>query len=171
MIPNKNEVIIKTFVLPLYGIAIKSIQEVYKNAYLNKEGNYLFLEVTELTPYLANNLLYSGTFDYEERKFNLFSTSKLYVNDIQLIMSGKYSQVSQQAKNTIIQLCGLKYMVRDAKVKNLYICDEILLALIKHKSLKQKIEKTLVVELPDDSELLSKLTKEAFIDNVIIKES
>ena len=179
MIQNKDETILKTFVLPLYGISVKSVEDVYINAYLNKEGNFLFLKVKEFKDCLANNLLYSGIFEYKNEKYNLFSTSKVYENDIQLIMSGKYSQISQQAKNTIIQLCGLGYMVRE---KNGSIsCASELLALTKHPALRKKLEMTLATEglpkqlyngsISESSELFSKLTEEAFIDNIIIKES
>jgi len=165
---NNNEKIFKTFILPLYGIKAKSIEEVYVNAYLNKEGSYLFLKVKELKECLANNLLYSGTLTHEEEIFYLFSTSKVYENDIQLVIQGKYSQLSKQAKTTIINLCGLEYMVREKDGS--IACAEPLLALSKHKSLKSKIESKLQITLPGKAELFSKLTKEAFIDNLIIKE-
>jgi hypothetical protein len=159
---TRNDKILKVYVLPLYGIETsdKDVEKIY----LNKDGSYLFLQLKELSPKLESNLLYSGVFEYCNKEFYMFKTSIAYAKDIIKIIKGEYSKLSKNAKNTIIQLSGLPYMKKQGKET---ITHSFLLALLKHKKYKKILEDRLGVELQEENELMDKLTKETFIDNLI----
>ena len=164
-IPNKNAVILKYFVLPIYGISYTSIKSSYINSYLNKEGTNLFIRFNNFDDEPKNLPNYLGSVAIEDNSYIVLGTPEEYLKDIRLIIKGKYSLLSKKAKDRIRVLSGLTYKVN--KEKNIMTVDAPLLALDRHPKLKEILEKELNVTIDKESELFDKLTESGFIENVI----
>ena len=168
-VANKNDQVLKYFVLPLYDMSFKMIEDVYKAMYLSQDGKNLFIQLKGEPQDLPDNMLFSGVVPIGRRVFNVYHTNEIHLRDIQLMIEGKYSKISANAKNKIISLSGLDYkkISKDGKRE---ITSPLLGALTKHPAYRQMLEKKLGVELHEDKELVSKLNKESFIENIINQE-
>lgn len=167
-VANKNDQVLKYFVLPLYDMSFKMIEDVYKSMYLSQDGKNLFIQLHNSTD-LPDNMLFSGVVPIGRKIFNVYHTNEIHLKDIQLMIEGNYSKISANAKNKIISLSGLDYkkISKDGKRE---ITSPLLGALTKHPAYRQMLEKKLGVELHEDKELVSKLNKESFIENIINQE-
>jgi hypothetical protein len=160
---HKNEIILKYYVLPLYGVTFSVIKEYYKAIYLKSDGNFMFIALKENELDFRGNPLFQDIVEIEGNKYHVFETAELFKNDIKLLIGGKYSEMSLIAKNKIIQFSGLKY--KECTEKGVFTSYP-LMALCKFPEWKQTLETALAVKLDKNAELIDKLTKSAFIDNI-----
>jgi hypothetical protein len=165
---NKNSSILKYFVLSLFDISYESIKEEYVNAYINKEGTSVFIQLKDtLVPsHIDHNCYFSGVFEKEGITYAVLQLSEIYIKDLKLIVKGKYSQLSDLAKSKIVQLSGLDYKRYDP-IKRVKFTSPIIAGLFKNPVYRQGLEERLGVILSDKAELIDKLTKEAFIESII----
>lgn len=166
---DKDESILKYYVMPLFGIPFQLLKEEYVNAYLHKDGYYLFIQVSPDCKISFNMSTYEGTIDIGDITFHMFSIPDKFMEDIKLLMKGNYSEMSDTAKNTIIELSGLVYNQRNVKDKTITTSAQ-LLALYKHPQLRKSIESKLGMQLPEELELWEKLSKKAFIEYIVEPE-
>jgi hypothetical protein len=167
-IRNSDKHVMRYFVLPLYNVKYNDIKEVYVSAYLDKKGDNLFIEFLADFEGLASNKLFTGIFPINNKDYNVLSTDIIHATDVKLIIEGRYSEMSQLAKKKIIKLSELEY--RQKTDKGTERTSELLLALFKHPSHRKKIEEATGVKLSDTSELISKLQKCNYIEEIINQE-
>ncbi|RWZ86777.1 MAG: hypothetical protein EO766_13300 [Hydrotalea sp. AMD] len=97
-----------------------------------------------------------------DRDFLIFEIPTMWAADLRRFIQGRYTKMSDEAKQKIRELCGLKYEVKDS-AGNL-ITDAILMALEQHESLKHKWMEVLEVREDDlPEELLSPPSHSSFI--------
>ena len=123
-----------------------------------------------------NHHQYRKTIKYEKSYFIVYSIPQKWSNDVTLFMEGKFSKMSQAAKDAIMRFSGLGYKERKGDE---VLTDGRLLALDKHPVLKKMWENELsshtpyingkgthrsVVELDEETELLSIPGKESYIE-------
>lgn len=162
---DKNPIILKYFVLPLYDLSINMFKDKYVNMYLNKEGTFIFLHLNSEHDFKCN-IHYTGTIPINDIVVYSFVTPDSFANDVKLIIEGKYSKITVKAKAQIIELSGLIYRKRDP-IRNVDVTSAPLLALEKHPVYRESLEKRLDIILSDEDELIDKLTVEAFVENLI----
>lgn len=169
------------YVLPLLKLnKFSFLHSNFLNSYLTSTGSSIVVEVVEpllLSRNLLNHHQYRKTIKYEKVYYVVYSIPQRWRNDIALFMEGKFSQMTQAAKDAIMRFSGL-----DNNRKNkdgVALTDGRLLALDKHPVLKKMWECELssitpakngksaqrsVIELDEDAELLSIPGKESYID-------
>jgi hypothetical protein len=92
----------------------------------------------------------------------LFNIPACWENDYQLFIEGKYSRMSENAKQKIKELSGLKYEVADNLGNKL--TDAVLMALDNHHALRSKwLEIIGTTEFWMPAESLSVLNESSFI--------
>ena len=162
---DKHPIIVKYFLLPLYDIYSKTLEDKFILAYLNKDRSMLFLKLKEEHDF-SDNALYQGRCNIKDTNYYIFSTCVSMSVDIDKVIEGKYSKLSKFAKSKIVNLSGLDYL----KVKSDGVYTSYpLMALFKSKfpEWRSILEKRINVILPDESELLSILdNKRIFIEDL-----
>lgn len=163
---NKDSLVLKYFILPLYGITFDKIKEEYICSNTNLDGTKLYLQLKSLPISIENSSLYSGSI--LNGKYHILNIDGVFIDDLKKIVKGKYSQLSEVAIQKIISNSGLEYNRLHANGKS-RVTSSLLLALKQHPEYKKYMEMSLGVDLTG-SELISKLSKQAFIENIINQE-
>jgi hypothetical protein len=98
---------------------------------------------------------YNNTVMIEEKELLVFNIPVAWVEDYNRFVSGKYSKMTDDAKNKIREGSGLKFEVPDTQGNK--ITDAILMALEQHPVLRGKWFDILgdKTDIPRESELLS----------------
>ena len=161
-----DSTILKYFILPLYGLSVTMFKDKYITLYLNKEGTYIFLHLSEEYNFSSVSL-YRGTITIDNKLLYIFETSDTFKSDVDNIILGKYSKISQRAIDRIIQLSALKYMQK-TDAKNVAVTSKPLLALIRHPVYKEYLENKIGLSLTDNEEWVSKLKNSSFIESLNI---
>lgn len=127
------------YILPLIGMSVNSFQEAnFINSFLVRGRMSIAVQVADVN--LCRGLLYSY---YYETAFELQNGSTVlifYIDerweaDYALFLEGKYSKLSEDAKDMIRQLSGLDYRV--AQDDGSYATDAVIMALDKDVVLKE----------------------------------
>ncbi len=170
-IPNKDRVILNHYVLPLVNLSINKLPHYTKKIFINYDGNLVFIQFLK-NPATNFSTLYHSTIEYKEYYYQVYSIPEIFINDMRLLIKGKYSQMSLKAKTVIIQDSGLNYMVKNETTGKLTTASA-LLALDKRPELRIFLEKKLSqdpdvpdVSISPEADLMDKLTTDVFIDNV-----
>ena len=168
------------FVLPLLKLSKFSfLRSNCLNTYLTSTGSSIVVEIVE-PMFLSRNVLnhhqYRSTIKYKQSYFIVYSIPQRWSSDVALFMQGKFSKMSQPAKDAITRFSGLGYK---EKKGDEILTDGRLLALDKHPFLKKMWENELssvthaangksaqrsIIELDEEAELLSIPGKESYID-------
>lgn len=146
------------YVLPLLGLNQFSFGSPKKfvNSYLTEDDEHIVVECTHpFSVIVTNHTNYKFGFDMNESHYAVFNVPTYYKDkgDIQKFREGKYSKLSDSAKECIRKKSGLTYM-RPVSGGNFLSALE-LLALDRDKELKKYWEDKLAVRLSDDAELVS----------------
>lgn len=171
---NKSSI----FITPFYFQNKQSINwdKYFCNAYVkykDKYGVFFLFQYKTKNPLTKEDLLYlefekylcsldNFVNSYELDGYTMFEykISDIWENDIKLIISGKYSQISKEAKDLIINFFS--------PTNNKSISNG---TLFKTKERKKEIEELFGVSLSDDDELLGEfLFNDPKIENKTIKE-
>ena len=167
----KDNVILKYFILPLFDIVVNSVKPFFLEAYVNREGNRLFLMLEHDHDFTSIET-FDGVFSLQGRDFYTFSLDRQFYKDMKLLLNGQYSKMSEISKEKIRKLSGLNYNVYNPKT-NRNSTAAPLLALEKHPKYREKLEKDLKMrpgEYDPDWELFDKATSGIFIENLINNE-
>ena len=116
----------------------------------------------QLCPQVLSNKFFRNEVLMGEDEYLLFNIPKWWRKDYYSFLLGQYSKMSEDAKQKIRELSGLKYEVPDTRGNKL--TDAILMALDNHKVLRNKWIDVLGISdcwLPEES--LSILTEKSFI--------
>jgi len=171
---NKDYVIMNYYILPLIGINVKSLPIEFQKVYINKEGTVVFIGFEILISKTFSNNFVSHI-EYGDKFYQAYKIPSKYLNDIKLMVKGKYSQISVGAKEVIMHKSGLVYKEIDPLTGKL-TTSAPLLALDKAPSLKQFLETKLSrakqfraekdVIISDESDLMDKVTDSIFIETI-----
>jgi hypothetical protein len=102
-------------------------------------------------------VLFSGELD-------VLDIPRLYMQDVKYFKEGKYSKLSNKAKDLILKNSGLIYNQRIVKDKRITVADALLLAIEKNQKYQKELEQRLEVHITDDMELFSIPKESEFID-------
>jgi hypothetical protein len=161
------------FILPLLKLNKKSFvaEDNFINSYLTRDGLYIFVKVKLVTFFMARTILHPQYLDLWTDKtgaeYYQFSIPPKWQMDVQTFINGKYSQLSNEAKQMIQQHSGLQYRVRSAP-DNVPITDVRLLALEKSIAVRNMWEEHYGVRLDEKDELLSIQESKAFMDITLL---
>lgn len=156
-IKPKEAVIIKKnkscfFILPLLGQPsywYYGIINCYLRDIINKpefDNQKLFLNVKTYDNKLAVTKYFNQFYQLEDGSYMyIFDIPKQYNNDYNRFCQGRYSEMSEDAKQVICRLSGIKPIQNSTVYKVLY----------KTSDQKKKIEDSIGVELPIDAEVYS----------------
>lgn len=127
------------YVLPLLCLNKFSFDDKFIDAYINREGTHLCVELhrgADMNLDVYGNP-YLHTMDCTGNKWNLwFRLPGEYLDDVQLFILGRYGDLSDEAKSMIRAYSGLPY--RMATDEDVLVTDYRLLALDRSYWLKQK---------------------------------
>lgn len=154
------------FVLPMIGISPAHFGD------SNFIDSYLVQGKWEIAVHVADMQLCTQVLEYPEfssvtiddkgRDFLIFNIPQIWQDDCRLFIEGKYSKLSEEAKDSIRTFSGLKYKWPTDDGKE--VTDALLRALDKDKALLDVWKE--VIEFPDafnPEELLSAPTEKSFI--------
>lgn len=163
MAKKQADFITNYFVLPLTTLNRSSFGDNnFINAYLRSDNTVMVRLHEEC---IRHNSLpcYVADFHIENDHAILFKIESKYAKDLDLFRIGKYSQMSEEAKDMIIKYCGLNYRVPHPLKAGVTITDERLLALIRDDYFRSMMEMRLGVTFDDDMELFSLPSEEELI--------
>lgn len=143
-----------TYMLPLLGLNKYNFGERYFiNSYVNEDNKHLVVELSK-PPMLE--IINQSTFKFQFTKngntFCVFEIPTLYKEDVVKFREGKYSLMSESAKNAIRKRSGLIYRqpIPGKKTTN---TDVQLMVLDKDEVLRNYLERELDVKIGKDVEL------------------
>lgn len=157
------------FVLPLLKInKLTFTSELnFIDSYLTRDGLDIFVQVNMTTFFMnkaAMNPQFETTWnDASDNKYIQFSIPEHWQYDVQLFMKGKYSRMSEEAKQMIRQYSGLIYR-KQREADKVIITDIRLQALDRSIAVRELWETHYGVILDENDELLSMPDSRAFID-------
>jgi hypothetical protein len=146
------------YMLPLLGLNQFSFGSPGKfvNSYLTEDDEHIVVECTHpFSVIITNHTNYKFGFDMNESHYAVFNVPVFFKDkgDIQKFREGKYSKLSDSAKEAVRKKSGLTY--KRPAAKGGYESALELLALDKDKELKKYWEDRLAVRLSDEAELVS----------------
>jgi hypothetical protein len=162
------------YILPLIGLNKFSFNEAnFINSYLTRDGQYIVVEVADRN--LCGSVTFNSSFSGFKQKNGMdllvFVIPGAWTRDVKDFMEGRYSQMSEYAKQLIRDGSGLRYDMPDEFDNR--ITDARLMALEKHPALRNQWLAELEVETPvkgfrleidDDTELLSIPSENSYIE-------
>ena len=157
------------FILPLLKMnKSRFVAETnFINSYLTRDGLNIFVKVVDTVFFEHRMILhpqYQATWrDAEGMRYIQYSIPFKWQADIQLFIKGKYSRMSRGAKEMIQLHSGLQYRVR-REVDNVPITDVRILALDRSVAVRELWENFYGVDINEEDELLTELSKKDFID-------
>lgn len=173
----KTENLCTHFILPLLKLnKFSFMPSNFVNSFIatsTYERDHLFVSVRYVAVqvidpvYLSRRVYilseFYGTYrDEHESWFLVYKISSRWINDLDLFLSGKYSEMSKDAKRMIINWSNLAYRQRDSN--GTVVTDFRLCALEKERSLKDMWERMIDPREPINGELLSIPDEKTFID-------
>lgn len=162
------------FVLPLLKLNKQSYAggANFIDSYLTRDLNSLFVEIVEIA-FVEHRILVHPHFEKiwkkGERYMIEYRLPQKWKHDAGLVVEGKFSKISREAKEIIVKNSGLQYRQRDPP-NRIPFTDIRLLALEKSKAVREMWEDQYDVVLDEDDELLSKPTDRIFIDVSLLRE-
>lgn len=149
---EERESIVGYYILPLLGINRKTFGSYFKDAKILSSKDAVIVELYKgcKEPFWENKF-YQTDYTVDSSTFAIFSLPEEFNDDIGLFCEGKYSQMSQLAKNKIYKHSGLYY---NKQIDNLIVTDMKLLALSKSPILRNYIQDIFKVRIGKNLELL-----------------
>lgn len=148
------------YMLPLLDLNVTAFGNInFINAFIVRKANgnpipLVAVQVADkqLCPRALSNKFFHSEVLLGEEEYLLFRIPKWWRDDYHYFLQGQYSKMSEDAKQKIRELSGLKYGVKD-EAGNM-VTDAILMALENHKVLRNKWIDLLDISaywLPDES--------------------
>ena len=154
------------YMLPLMGLSVNSFGESnFVDAYQVRGKAMIAVAVkhSKFCLTVCKNQSYNKLVLMNGVSYFVFNIPARWVNDYQFFLEGKYSRMSDDAKQKIKELSGLKYEVADNLGNKL--TDAVLMALGNHHALRSKwIEIIGTTEFWLPAESLSVLKASSFIE-------
>lgn len=133
------------------------------NAYITPDGTKIIVDVREIEGVFPGIWSHEDLLQQDENIF-IFNVPKHFLKDVQLVIQGKYSQMSEEAHDTLRSFSGLNYK-RETTMENgdkVFETDARLLALTRDEALREALEELFDIRLSADDELMSPPTKQEF---------
>lgn len=169
----KDDSIVNYYVLPLLGMNKKDFGDNFESAMINKEGTTVYVKVISD---IYSESLYENKIQVEDNLFLYYDIPENFHADMQLIIKGEYSKLSDEAKGMIIEYSGLLYHHR---VGDELFTSKLLFALDRDPALREYYYHELKTDpsydkggnwelfnILDEVELMEKITEEDFIENM-----
>lgn len=161
----KTENLCTYFILPLLKLSkVSFVKSNFIDCFITREGRTLAVKV-----YMVNLLSrktytaeYTRTVINDGYNYVLYEIPSKWTRDVQLFRQGKFSKMSEAAKDHIRTYSGLEY--RTPTRGGSYVTDGRLLALDRNPLLREMWESMYNVVLGDDDELLSIPGDKSYID-------
>jgi len=167
----KDDSILNYYVLPLVGLQKQNFGDNFHYSRINKEGTMVYIKVhQDIYP----DSIHDNKLQIEDLLFLYFDIPGKFHADMQHIIEGAYSKISDEAKHAIISNSGLLFRHR---VGEDYYTSKLLFALEKSPALKDyyydalksprdfKSNEKLKLIL-EEVELMEKVDEEDFIENL-----
>jgi hypothetical protein len=157
------------FILPLLKLnKSKFVAESnFVDSFLSLDGKSIYVKVVDVIFFVSRILLheqYEAMWkDTNGKQYIEYTIPDKWHADVQTFIDGKYSKLSEDAKEMIIAYSGLQYRKR-RESDNVPITDIRLLSLERSSVVRDLWEEHYNVYLTADAELLSKPDKRSFID-------
>jgi len=145
-----------TYVLPLLGLNRYSFgsPEKFINSYVSEDDLHIVVECThQYSTVIVNHPNFKLGMEKGDVYIAVFDVPVYYREDVKKFREGKYSQLTESAKNMIRKKSGLPYKVPIPGGG--YRSAPELLALDKDKVLKKHLEESLGTKIDNDAELAS----------------
>lgn len=159
------------YLLPLLDLNKFSFGEPsnFINSYLNEDDSLLVVQVVNSWPSVTNHTNFRFDFTRDNNTFYVFELPEKYQGVVKTFREGKYSRFPDDVKALIKKKSGLSWRVpvSGGGVKTA----KELLALDKDKELKEHLERSLAVKLPNDAELISIPSEDNFFKLNLMKSS
>lgn len=97
-------------------------------------------------------------------EFEILDVPRVFLQDVNYFRQGKYSKLSNKAKDLIRNNSGMIYKQYTKENKRITEADRLLLAIERNKLQVKKLENELDVHITDDMELFSIPNASEFID-------
>ena len=146
---NMDHIILHYYILPLVGVTFKELKknDQYIRTYLSDDCNIVIIEFKSLEEdYYSKEFI--SVFIDSGRFFQIYSIPEKFKEDMKLITKGKYSKISQEAKETVMKLSGLPF---NKMINGKRVTSAPLLALNKSPELKKYQEERLNVPMDKDA--------------------
>lgn len=160
---EQEENLITYFILPLIGINKSIFGRKFKQTYLSKEGDFVYVRVTSLVdgPLPTTHENFVAIVEVRKEKMYMYKYGDRYAKDIDLIKQGLYSRISKEAKKIIYLNSTLPY---NSVMSDFKVTHPILHALSRTKKLRVFLKDALgVTELSTNGELLGKFPDEWYV--------
>ena len=147
-----RESLVGYYILPLCGISYKAFGKHYLNCKLSRKHREV---IVYLQPLCEEQYWKNPNFKCEHTNnlttYVRFIIPEKYLQDVIVFASGLYSQMSEEAKEQIYHHSGLYYKKR---IGDHIVTDKKLLALSKHKALRDWLLDQHVIKLCDKGEFI-----------------
>lgn len=152
------------YILPLLNLNRRSFGKSsnFINSYISKDDKYVVVEVKEAKTDFEEHSLYVTDFVTDFKVVVVFTVPQEFADTISKFKAGKYSQFSQQVKQTIIDKSGLLWKMKTPTGK--FISARELLALDRAEELREILEEEIQVKISEDAELVSIPDENNFYD-------
>jgi hypothetical protein len=152
---------VTVYILPLLKLNKFSFGENnFVGSYINRERSHLCVEIKDLAPVILHGTVVNHTDLVDIRPMGLRANYELWFaiprgwgRDIDMFVQGKYSRLSEEAKSMIRTYSGFPYRLPDPD--GMIYSDYFLLAMEKHKMLREKWEARLDERIPTHMELMN----------------
>lgn len=152
------------YMLPLVGVNKKTFSKSFKNSYISQDGLRIFVELKSnmQSPNYRNSPCYVTEIVIRDTLFIQFVIPSGYIKDTACFITGKYSEMSRDAKKIIYRTSGLPY---NSKMGDFSVSHPLLQALSKTKTLRTFLTNHLDIEISDDDELAEAPHESWFIEH------
>lgn len=163
---HKQKNLVCYFILPLTGVNISVFGRKYKEAFIDKKGQKVYVQLSSEMESLGYRKIntFLTTLTINKKHYVVYNVPTEFSHDAKLFLEGKYSQISRVAKKIIYKTSTLPYNKNYGDFKQ---SSPILQALDKTQTLRTFLETNLgITALPESAELLEIPRESWFIENV-----
>lgn len=134
----------------------------FVDSYISNDDHHIVVKVNSFQQKFTSHQNYRFDFSKDSHIWIVYEIPGQYLDAVKKFREGKFSQFSNEVKSIIKSRSGLKWRV--PRTPRTVISAIELLALDRDRDLKDKIERSLEVKLPDDAELMSIPEESNYID-------
>lgn len=147
-----RESIVTYYILPLVKLSYKAFGTHFLSSKLSRNCKEIIVQLMPLCEEeYWRNPYFKTDYTKDLTTYAVFTLPEEFTNDIKLFTEGKYSKMSDKAKETIYKHSGLHY---NKKIGEHIVTDMRLLALSKHKVLRTWLIDNQQLKLCDENEFI-----------------
>jgi len=173
---DTDDTVLNYYLLPLVGVKKASFGEDFIKTLMSKNGKLCYVELSKFTGKFNSHQNFKSSIKLSNRYFVIFKVPDEFITDTVLLIHGKYSKLSINAKDLIKHYSGLYFNKKTAKG---YLTSKAIFALDSHPVLityyeqylgltKEQVDELII---KPKLELMDKLKISDFIESVTLEES